>query len=76
MFSITLFSMGTIVHCLYTGADTKVAETAVTMSFFTLIGTVGSYVFGATWQDINTVRAHAPLRRYEDEYGRPEEDQS
>lgn len=56
MFAVTAFSMGTIAYILYRDMDSRVADTAVTMAFFTLISTVGSYVFGAAWQDVNTIR--------------------
>lgn len=53
MFAISAFCVGVITFSLWKGLDTKVAETAVTMSFVTLISVVGSYVFGATWDDKN-----------------------
>lgn len=53
MFIISAFCVGVVSFALYRGLDTKVAETAVTMSFVTLISVVGSYVFGATWDDKN-----------------------
>ena len=56
MFAVTIFCMGSIAYVLWTGLDTKAAEAAVTMAFATLLGTVGSYVFGATWED-NSSRA-------------------
>ena len=54
MFAVSLFCVLVISYCLFYNLETRVAETAVTMSFVTLLGIVGSYVFGATWQDINT----------------------
>ena len=52
----TIFCMLTISYILYTGASTSVADTAVTMAFFTIMSMVGSYVFGAAWQDITAIR--------------------
>lgn len=52
----TTFCMSTVGYILYTGMTGSVAETAVTMSFFTIISMVGSYVFGAAWQDIAAIR--------------------
>jgi hypothetical protein len=43
--------MATIAYCLVTRLDSKVAESAVTMAFTTLMAVTGSYVFGATWDD-------------------------
>lgn len=54
MLVTTAFCMACPVWVLYTGLDTKPAETAVTMSFVTITGIVGSYVFGAVWDDKNT----------------------
>jgi hypothetical protein len=55
MLFVSLYCMVVIAYCIYRGDDTRVAETAVEMSFIALISIVGSYVFGATWQDISTV---------------------
>lgn len=51
MFAVSAFCVGVISYTLWKGMDTKVAETAVSMSFVALISIVGSYVFGATWDD-------------------------
>lgn len=59
MFLIALFCVTTIGWVLYREMDTRVAETAVTMSFVTLISIVGSYVFGATWDDKNARSARS-----------------
>ena len=53
MYTVSLFCAGAIVYCLGMNLQSAVAETAVTMSYATLIGIVGSYVFGATWDDKN-----------------------
>lgn len=53
MFTIAAFCMGAIAYVLFKGLDTKPAEAAVTGGFLALLGMVGSYVFGATWEDIN-----------------------
>jgi hypothetical protein len=49
--AVTVFCMATIAYCLVTRLDSKVAESAVTMAFTTLMAVTGSYVFGATWDD-------------------------
>lgn len=56
MFVVSAFCMVTIAYALLSHQDTRVAETAVTFAFLTLGGTVGTYVFGATWEDINRGR--------------------
>jgi len=67
----TLFYMGVIVFALYTKVDTRVAETACEMSFLALTANVGSYVFGASWEDITMsklgfLRNNSPFRRQDD----------
>lgn len=62
MYVLSAFCMVVIAYCLLGNLDTQVAETAVTMAFLGLLGICGSYVFGATWQDVSTARAFAPRR--------------
>lgn len=57
MFAVIVFCKLTIAYCLYKNLDTKVAESAVTMAFTTLFMVVGSYVFGAVWDDNNQIKA-------------------
>ena len=56
LWSVVLFCMLVIGYVVWTGATSSVAETAVIMSFLCLSSMVGSYVFGATWQDVNHMR--------------------
>lgn len=50
--NITLFFCAfCILYILFKGDDNKVNETIVTMSFFTGSAVIGSYVFGAVWED-------------------------
>lgn len=53
MFITCLFCAVVIAFILVADLDTEVAETALTMSFLTLMSVVGSYVFGAAWDDKN-----------------------
>ena len=53
MLAALAFSASVISYCIYTGVDTEVNQTAVSMGFITIISIVGSYVFGATWDDKN-----------------------
>ncbi|HVL29546.1 MAG TPA: hypothetical protein VM326_02350 [Sphingomicrobium sp.] len=61
MFAVSAFCMAAISYCLLRNLDTKVAEAAVTFAFLTLGGIVGSYVFGAAWEDISRGSRPPPL---------------
>lgn len=56
MFAVAAFCMITVWYVLYRDLTSGPADTAVTMSFVTLIGLVGSYVFNATWEDISLAK--------------------
>ena len=56
MWVVSCFCMGVIAYVLGSGLDTAPADTAMTMAFLTLLGIVGSYVFGATWDDHNLMK--------------------
>ncbi len=52
---------GTLVFCafcisylLFRGSDTRLNETIVSSAFLLAGGVIGSYVFGAVWDDKNT----------------------
>jgi len=47
-----LFCALTVGYVLWKGDDTKIGETAITMSFFLAGSTVGGYVFGAAWENV------------------------
>lgn len=51
MYAVVAFCMAAVAWVLGTGAESGPAETAVTMAFVTITGTLGSYVFGSTWED-------------------------
>jgi hypothetical protein len=51
IFSTLLFCVLTVGYCLYKAEDLKIYETAITMSFILAGSTIGSYVFGAVWDD-------------------------
>lgn len=55
LFATIAFCMAVIVYILWQEMDTKPAETAVMFSFLTIIGSVGSYVFGAAWEDVSAI---------------------
>jgi hypothetical protein len=65
LFGVVVFSGACVSYVL--GADLKhrVAETVVEMAFVTITLSTGSYVFGAAWQDISTIRSK---RRGQDDY--------
>lgn len=52
MWSAVAFCMLCIAWVLYKNLDSGPAEAAITMGFLTIGGIIGSYVFGAAWQDI------------------------
>ena len=60
MFVVSGFCMGVIAYILFRGLNTGPADTAMTMAFIGLISIVGSYVFGATWEDVATKRILGP----------------
>lgn len=60
MFAVSGFCMLVIGYILFRNLDTGPADTAMTMAFFTLGGIVGTYVFGATWEDVATKRILGP----------------
>ena len=71
MFVISGFCMAIISYIIIGKINTEPAETAVTMGFATLISIVGSYVFGAIWDDnnINTPKTNKqPTAGDRDEY--------
>lgn len=52
MFSVAAFCMWAVSYVLVSRLDSRTAESVVEFSFLTLMGCVGSYVFGRVWQDI------------------------
>lgn len=52
MFSVAAFCMWAVSYVLISRLDSRTAESVVEFSFLTLMGCVGSYVFGRVWQDI------------------------
>lgn len=52
MYLVSLFCGAVVCYVLINDMESPVAETAVMFSFLTVAGIVGSYVFGATWQDV------------------------
>lgn len=52
MWIVVIFCMLCISYVIHLKLDSGMAETVVTMSFVTITGVVGSFVFGATWQDV------------------------
>ena len=60
MFAVSAFCMWTVAYVLWRDLQSGPADTAVTMSFLTLLGIVGSYVFGATWEDLSMAKMKRP----------------
>lgn len=60
MFVVSAFCMWAVAYVLWKDLSSGPADTAVTMAFLTLLGIVGSYVFGATWEDISMTKIKGP----------------
>jgi len=56
MYGVNAFCMASISYVLWYELDTSAADTTVTMGFLGLITTMGSFVFGAVWQDITKIK--------------------
>jgi DMSO reductase anchor subunit len=48
-----LFCAIVIFYCVHKGGDSRVLETAVSSAFLLAGMVIGSYVFGAVWQDVS-----------------------
>lgn len=46
--------MGCVSYVLWKDMTSSVAETVITMAFVCITSSVGGYVFGATWEDVQT----------------------
>jgi hypothetical protein len=57
MYVVSAFCMWTIAYVLFKDRTSGPADTAITMAFVTLIGIVGSYVFGATWETVSVAKS-------------------
>lgn len=53
MFAVILFCMTCVGWVLWKELTSAIADTVVAMSFTVIMGTMGSYVFGAIWDDSN-----------------------
>lgn len=56
MFTVISFCIFCISYTLYKELDSRTTESIVEFSFLTIITTMGSYVFGAVWQDNTLVK--------------------
>lgn len=53
LWSVNIFCAYIIFYIVYTKLDTRPADTGMMMAFITQMMSVGSYVFGAAWDDKN-----------------------
>lgn len=53
IFLTLIFCAFCILYVMFKGDDTRVNETIITFSYLLAGTTIGSYVFGVVWQDIN-----------------------
>lgn len=58
MLATVLFCAGIIVYSLMQGSDLRIFETALTMSFTTIITVLASYVFGAAYEDTQNAKVN------------------
>lgn len=56
IFLTVFFCMALIAYVVWRDSDTKLMDTALTMAFITLGSVIGSYVFGATYEDVSVTR--------------------
>lgn len=56
LFAVSAFCMWVVGYILMKDLSSGPADTAMTMAFLTLISNVGSYVFGATWEDLSMTK--------------------
>lgn len=56
IFANLLFSAAVIAYMTLFGEDTRLSETIVQFAFINAMGTVGSYAFSATWEDVTRLR--------------------
>lgn len=60
LFAVVGFCMGVVSYILWKDMTSTVAETAITMAFLCITSAVGGYVFGATWEDVQTRKILGP----------------
>ena len=53
---VNAFSAFVVIYILAKELDTRPADTAMMMAFLVILGSVGSYVFGAVWDDANKMQ--------------------
>lgn len=54
LYIVVAFCMVCVAYVLWRDLTSSVAETAITMAFICITSSVGGYVFGATWEDVQT----------------------
>jgi cation transport ATPase len=53
MWVVIIFCMSCVAWVLWKELTSSIADTVVSMAFAVIMGTMGSYVFGAVWDDSN-----------------------
>ena len=56
LFATLFFCAAIIVYIVGWGGDTRLNETVIQFAFITGGGVLGSYIFGATWEDVTRLR--------------------
>ena len=63
IFGALFFCAGVVLYVLWEGTDSRVNETAITMSFFLAGSIIGSYVFSSTWESIGISKSQGGSSR-------------
>lgn len=56
LFATLVFCAGIIVYIVGWGEDNRLNETIIQFAFITGGGVLGSYIFGACWEDVTRLR--------------------
>ena len=56
LFLTSFFYMLVVGYCVVRGTDNELFRTTVTFCIIALTGNVGTYVFGASWEDLTMVK--------------------
>jgi EamA domain-containing membrane protein RarD len=57
MFAVLAFCAWVVAYVLVARVETRPAEAAAEWAFITIISIVGAYVFGATWEDLSSMKS-------------------
>ncbi len=64
MAAIVTFCVIVIIYVLWDGSESVVADSAVIMSFVTILTTITSYIFASAWEDIHRIQEDAEIKKF------------